>query len=288
MTGGQTHLFDALAWRLSQALAGARPGGHRGLMRGAGDRFADVAPLTRHPDPRRLDARRSLTDPFGEVFVRRFETRTDMTLHLLLDASASLATGAAADRLGLAALLAGGFAQAARRGGDLFALEVLAGEASLLELAPSRRLGDVEALIARVRALKPEGRGVAGLARRAEALPQARILVALISDFEYASAELDALLGALRPRPILPLWLRDSALENPPGRFGLADLRDPETGRQRVVLTSRRWAERQAAAARENRAALRRIFARHGLQAVEIEDEIRIGRLIAALEEAPL
>lgn len=284
----EIHLFDALAWRLAQALSGARPGGHRGLARGAGERFADVAPLARHPDPRRLDVRRSLTDPFEGVFVRRFETRTDMTLHLILDASASLATGASADRQGLAALLTAGFAQAARRGGDLFALSAVAGEALLLEEPPSRRLGAAEEIVEKIRGLKAAGRGIGGLARLAETLPHERILVALVSDFEHGPEELDLLLGALRPRPLLPVWLRDSGLENPPGRFGLADLRDPETGRRRVMLTGAAWAARQARKSAERRAVLRGVFARHGLQPVEIADEIRIGALLAALEEAPL
>ncbi len=288
MRTAQPHLFEALVWRLAQRISGARPDGHRGLARGAGEIFADVAPLARHPDPRRLDLRRSLTDPFGEVFVRRFETRTDLTLHLLLDASASLATGAATDRQETAALLASGFAQAARRGGDLFALDVGCGGRRALEIPPGRSLSAPEEIFARLQALAPQGEGLEALARLAEALPHERILVALISDFEQAPEELEALLSALRPRPLLPIWLRDSGLENPPGGFGLADLRDPETGRRRALLTTKAWAAAQSRTSAKRRAALKRVFERHGLRPVEILDGISIGDLSAALEEAPL
>ena len=289
MSGAEElHLFDSLVWRLSEALSGTRHGGHRGKMRGAGENFADVVPLARHPDPRRLDLRRSIADPFGQVFARRFEARTDLTLHVLLDLSASLATGANADRHGLAAMLTAGLSRAARRGGDLFGLAAVAGDQALVEIPPARRPLPAEEIMRRIAELKPTGRGVEGLLRATASLPHDRLLVSLISDFEYAPDELDRLLTALRPRPVLPLWLRDSGLEAPPGGFGLADLRDPETGRSRVVLTTKSWAERQTRDSAARRAELRRVFGRHGLRAVEVVDQIRLGDLSAALAEAPL
>ncbi|SIT77407.1 DUF58 domain-containing protein [Pontibaca methylaminivorans] len=283
--GEELYLFDALAWRLGRRQPGQHEGAHRGRMRGSGDSFADIAPLLAYPDPRRLDIRRSLTDPFGGFFVRRFERRTDIALHILLDGSASLGAGAASDRQGLAALLAGGLAQAARRGGDRAAIQVIGGEQVLFEAPATRRPGLGEELRAGINALQPAGRGTAGLIRAAEALPLRRVLVALVSDFDHGADELDHLLGALTPRPVLPFWLRDSGLENPPGRPGLAEARDPETGRRHTVITGRKWAARQQEAARERRRDLRRVFSNHGLRAVEIRDSIDIDHLVAALGE---
>jgi hypothetical protein len=285
---GQLHLFDLLAWHLVRALPGLRSGGHAGRMRGAGESFVDMAPLLAHPDPRRLDLRRSLTDPFGGLFVRRFQTRTDLRLHVLLDASASLGAGASADRSGLAALLVAGFAHAARRGQDLFSLDVLCGERRVETQPPSRRAGLADELLERLRRLVPAGRGIEGLLAVAAELPSERILVVLLSDFDLAPDELDRLLVALQPRPLLPIWLRDSGLENPPPRLGLAELRDPESGRRRTVLTTAGWARRQAEAARRSRAALDRVFAAHGLRPVQIADSIGVAELAASLEEAPL
>nr|P29902.1 RecName: Full=Uncharacterized protein in moxR 3'region [Paracoccus denitrificans] len=101
-------------------------------------------------------------------------------------------------------------------------------------------------------------------------LPQERILVVLISDFELSPDELAALLAALRPRPVLSVWLRDSGFDAPSPRLGLAELCDPETGRRRTVLTTPRWAARQAQLLRDRQAALRRILAEHGLSPIEI------------------
>lgn len=284
----ELHLFDALAWCMSRAQPGLRQGAHRGRMRGAGEAFADIAPLLAHPDARRLDLRRSLTDPLGGFFVRRFERPTDITLHILVDGSASLAAGALSDRQGLAALLAGGLAQAARRSGDLAAVQAVGG-ATVLAASPSARhagLGDeVRQMIA---GLTPAGSGIGGLMDTASALPQRRILVALVSDFDLSEVELDALLAALDPRPVLAFWLRDSGLEEPPAAFGLAEVRDPETGQRRTLLTTRKWAARQAEAGLRHRKALRAVFASHGLRPIEICDSIDIDAVIAALDEAAL
>lgn len=281
-------LFETLAWRLTRALPGLRSGAHPGRMRGAGEVFVDLAPLIAHPDPRRLDLRRSLTDPFGTLFVRRFQTRTDLRLHLLLDASASLAAGASADRPGLAALLAAGFAQAARRGQDLLSATICCGARIAHQEPPSRRADLGPALRERLTAMRPEGQGIAALVEAGTALPESRILVVLVSDFELTADELNQLLAALRPRPLLPIWLRDRGLENPGPRVGLVDALDPETGRRRTQLATRAWAARQSAAARAHRARLRAVFAEHGLRPVEIADSIAVAELAARLDEAPL
>lgn len=281
----QLHLFDALAWRLAQGLPGLRTGAHAGRMRGAGESFADVASLLAHPDPRRLDIRRSITDPFGALHVRRFQTRTDLRMHVALDASASLAAVAHADRAGLARMLVAGFAQAARRGRDLFSLTVCAGDQTLHNQPPTRRAMADDLLNL---PLTPTGHGIAALIAMAHDLPQDRILVTLISDFELAPEELATLLSALRPRPVLPIWLRDSGLDTPPPHLGLVEVRDPETGQRRTVLTTRRWAVRQAQATHDRHAALRRVFAEQGLAPVELIDSIDVARLAASLDEAPL
>ncbi|WP_323010712.1 hypothetical protein [Paracoccus sp. (in: a-proteobacteria)] len=281
----QLHLFDALAWRLAQGLPGLRSGSHAGRMRGAGENFADIAPLLAHPDPRRLDLRRSVMDPLGTLHVRRFQTRTDLRLHVALDASASLGAVARADRLGLARLLAAGFAQAARCARDLFSLTVCAGDRVLHDQPPTRRSLAPELLEL---PLEPAGRGTDALTVMAHELPRERVLVVLISDFELAQDELAALLTILRPRAVLPIWLRDSGLDAPPPQLGLAEVRDPETGRRRTVLTTPRWATRQAQATANRHTALRRTFAEHGLSPIEITDSIDVAQLAVSVSEAPL
>lgn len=284
----QEHLFDALSWQLARTQRFLLDGSHRGHLSGAGGAFADIAPLLAFPDTRRLDLRRSITDPTGGFFVRRFERHTDITLHILLDATGSLASSAAADRLGLATLLSTGLARAACRGGDRFAVQAVGGTDILIETPPARSLGLASQIGPLMAGLEPKGHGVAALCEAAASLPTQRILIALISDFELSTAELDQLLGALSPRPVLPIWLRDSGLENPSPRFGLTEMQDPETGRRRAMITSRKWAARQAAAMANHRKSLRSVAGAYGLTPIEICDSIDIERLIEALDEARL
>lgn len=285
---GEEYLFDALSWQLAKAQPGLREGGHRGQLRGSGSAFADIAPLLALPDARRLDLRRSLTDPFGNYFVRRYERHTDITLHVLVDGSASLGAGAASDRQGLAALMAAGLAHAARRGGDRVALQMIGGDRLLAETTPSRRAGISSEIGEQVTAVTPQGHGISGLCGRSQVLPMRRVLVALISDFDLSETELDQWLAALSHRPVLPIWLRDSGFEQPSPRLGLAELYDPETRRRRTVLTTRKWAAAQTQAASRHRDALRKVFQGHGLSPVEIRDSIDIDRLIEAIGEVLL
>ena len=281
-------LFNALAWALPQRLSGLRDGAHAGRSRGAGGAFAGLAPLMAAPDARRLDLRRSLSDPFGGFYIRRFERPTDLTLHLMLDCSASLSAGARADKQGLAALLCGGLAQAAARGGDRAALQAIAGDQAALDEPASRRPGLGPLWREAVLGLRPSGHGITGLRDRLQALPARRLLIVLISDFELTPDELRALLTAAGERPLLAIWLRDSGLEQPEPRLGLTALRDPESGRRRVMLTHRAWARREAGAAAERRAELRALFQSFGRRPIEVTDSIAAEALIEAFAEVRL
>ncbi len=64
-----------LAYRLAWRSRAVRAGAHRSTHRGTGGLFRDLASLLEHPDPRRIDVRQSLRDPFEAIHVRRFEQR---------------------------------------------------------------------------------------------------------------------------------------------------------------------------------------------------------------------
>lgn len=286
LTSADLSLFEPLAWRLARLQNGLAAGRHPALWRGAGEVFADVAEFLQHPDARRLDIRRTLTDPFGNLQVRRFQQRVRTEVHILLDASASLAAQAASDRQGLAALIAAGMARATVAGGDPAVLHIGAGE-RLLHSGPRLRnpaasLG-CEAL---VRQLQPAGQGLSGLVQASGALPRHGVFVILISDFDTSPAELADLLQHLRPRPVLPVWLRDSGLEDPGEGFGLMELRDPETGRTRLVLRTTRRAARLRDALTARRQDLRHIFAQQGLTPLEVCDSLDPQALRDVLEVA--
>ena len=72
-------------WRSKSHL----PGHHRSNQSGGGIEFRGNVPLLSSPDPRRLDIRSSLSDPFDQWFVRSFRQRSQVPVYVLADLSAS-------------------------------------------------------------------------------------------------------------------------------------------------------------------------------------------------------
>src|SRR5690349_19661192 len=103
-------LAYCLAWR-SRAV---RAGSHRSTHRGGGGLFHDLASLLDHPDPRRIDVRQSLRDPFEAIHVRRFEQKSAVAVTMLLDVSASMSFAGRTRKMRLAADLASVIAASAR------------------------------------------------------------------------------------------------------------------------------------------------------------------------------
>ncbi|WP_119168461.1 DUF58 domain-containing protein [Algihabitans albus] len=287
-TAAEFALFDAIAYQLRARFAGGRPGAHRGRQRGAGARFADTAPLLTHPDPRRIDLRRSLRDPFGTIHVRRFEVPAAVTVHALMDFSASLAVAGAGDRWALAALLGGAVAQGAVRTGDRFALAAArGGDLPPLLRPPLRYSGLGVETRALLDTLEPSGQGIETLTELAAEIPARRTLTFLISDFEMPPEMLSRLLTLLDGHALWPIWLRDSGLDDVSGRFGLCDILDPETGAARTLLMRPGYARAYARRRAECRAATAEVFAAFGRRPIEVVDRIDTEAFVAALATEP-
>jgi uncharacterized protein (DUF58 family) len=106
----------------------------------------------------------------GRLLIRQFETETDRTLSLVVDASASMAfssEGAKTSKLAYATLLAAALARVALAGGDPVALDWLGGEG----VRPLRAMGGREAFERVVGALET-ARGSGDLTGNADALEQ--------------------------------------------------------------------------------------------------------------------
>ena len=107
---------------------GVYAGGHRSARRGAGVEFGGHRPYVPGDDLRWLDHRAYLRH--GRLLVREFETETDRTLRLIVDASRSMgfrSARAPGAKLAYAALLAAVLARLALAGGDPVALDWLGG-----------------------------------------------------------------------------------------------------------------------------------------------------------------
>lgn len=269
-----------LAWRSRRVDAGA----HRAAQAGAGGLFRDLASLLEHPDPRRIDVRRTLSDPYEALHVRRFEQPGSIDVVMLIDVSASVGFEGHMRKMAVAAELAGVLARSARRIGDRFGLVAAGGgdEPSLV-IAPTRSRASETEMIAGLGSLRPAGRGTGGLAAAAATLGRRRALVFLVSDFHFPEEEAASLLDSLRVHDVVPILLRDRAEIDGLPRWGLLSLADLETGRLELIVMRpglrKAWEQRD----RERRAMIRRLAIRHGRELFEVTDLIEWNRFTSYL-----
>lgn len=276
--------LQPIPYRLRWRPEGILPGAHPGHGEGAEGEFRRHVGLLRHPDPRRIDLRASLRDPYGELHVRQFAPRRAVAVAALVDLSGSMRFGeAVAQRVAdLCALLA----LSAVRSGDSFALfgcDARLREGASIPLA--RRRGLEAEVRQRLRNAAAAGAGTAGLFEAAERLPGRRSLIFLVSDFLLPQPQIERLLDALWRHDVVPVVVRSSAAEEDLPRWGLIEVGDLETGTSRLVFMRpglrRRWRQE----ALERRQALDALFARRGLRAFDLRDELDIDALALHLME---
>lgn len=269
------HAPAEIPYRLPWRSVGVRAGAHRGKLEGSGGYFRDFAPLLQRPDPRRIDLRVSVRDPFEGLYVRRFEQKSAVTVYALVDVSASMGFRGETDKMRLAADLVGVIAASARRAGDAFGLIGCAQEIVPELYVPATRTRGGEAeMVEILRSYVPQGSGTQGLIEAASLIGGRRKLVLLISDFYMSHEETEAVFGALSGHDIVPIVLTDTCEIEQLPRWGLLSLTDLEIGRRRLVVMRPSLREAWQRRSERRRAELRAVAARFGRAPFEVRDTI--------------
>ncbi len=273
-----------LPYRIVWQSRALRQGMHRSRQSGAGGLFRDLASLMDYRDPRRIDLRQSLRDPFEALHVRRFEEKSQIGVTMLLDVSGSMGFEGSAHKMSLAADLAQVFATSVRRAGDTFALYAADDRVrEELSVAPTRsRAGEAD-MIAALRAYVPRHRDASGLVEAALRVGRRRNLVIIVSDFLMPESQLEAVFDALTGHDVVPIRIVDSRESRELPSWGLLELTDLETGRRRLVAMrpslKAEWQRRNEA----RRSFFLRLAARYGRTPFEVTDTIAWDRLGAHL-----
>ena len=239
------------------------------------------------PDPRRLDLRASLRDVRGDWLIRVNRQRAAVSVHLVVDVSASMAFGSRKPKLQVVADFVEALGHSAFRTGD--ALGMLAfDETERMDLfvpaLMSRGAGSVMAGVLRSCSATASGAsGVEGATQRLAGRPG---LIFLVSDFHWPLQQLDRALDSLSRAFVVPVVVWDDAEVQPPRHNGLMSLRDAESGAQRTLwmrpTLRARWGERVAA----RRAQLDSLFARHALRPFYMQGEFDAERMSRYFFEA--
>jgi uncharacterized protein (DUF58 family) len=226
-------------YRLPRRVGGWRPGAHRGSSLGAGQEFVSHMSLYERPDPRRLDLRASLRATNGDWLVRVNRQRVGISVHVLVDVSASMSFGTPQTKLEVIADFVEALGQSAFRVGDALGLLAFDAEARPELFMPallSRGMGSVMAAQLRQWQTRPGGReGRLGLDDAALHLAGRRGLVFLVSDFHWDLDQLAPVLDLLVHAHVVPMIVWDAAEIEPPSQDAIAPLQDMESGRARCL-----------------------------------------------------
>lgn len=265
-------------YRLPGPASGHFPGAHRSPRGDSGFEFRRHLPLADAPDARRLDIHASLRDPFGSWQVRVYAQRMATPVFMVADLSASMGFAGRHRKLDTLADLAEGLAYAASRCGDPYGFigcDQGLRRDLLLPLTRTRGAGLGFGLRLRGLTLGEGGSadaGAEGLLQAATVLPRRRSLVFLASDFHLPVPLIEAVLARLAGHMVVPVVIWDPMEFSVPAGRGLAPLRDPETGEERLVWLRPVLRERWSRLEDERRALLGSVFRRHRLRPLHLAD----------------
>ena len=211
-------------------------GQYHSVFKGRGMEFAEVRLYQPGDEVRTIDW--NVTARTGVPHVKRYAEERELTVMLLVDASASTRFGSVRQlKSALAAELGALFAFSAITNNDKVGL-VMFTDRIELAVPPRKGTRHVLRVIREVLSLQPAGRGtdLAAALEHLEKVTKRRSVVFVLSDFLDAGAE-RALKIAARRHDVIAVVLDDPRERELPD-VGLVELEEAETGERYVVDTS--------------------------------------------------
>ncbi|TFW71593.1 hypothetical protein C3Y98_05715 [Methylotenera oryzisoli] len=249
-------------------------GGHRGTQRGLGFEFKGNVPLIDYPDPRRMDMRQTLRDPYEQVQVRVFNQDNTTPIFAICDVSSSMQFKGAVRKLDLTKEIAASIAYSAHEAGDLFSLicynqMVIEDISHNLNHNVQQSFETIEQLsnISTMRV------GCEGILEVPQYLSQHKGLVFWISDFHMPLEMLEQTLSAMSIHHIVPIVLWDAREYQKLPKFGFGNMIDPETGLQKTIFFRESIKNQFIAAFEMRKQALETLFSRFDYQAIYLSDK---------------
>jgi hypothetical protein len=259
-------------YRVGAPVLGHFPGHHRSTRGDSGFEFRGHASLLDAPDPRRLDLHASLRDPFGDWRVRVYSQRKAIPVTVVADLSASMGFSGREPKLGVLADLVESLAWSAWRTGDSFGFIGCDHTVRSDLLQPQTRARGAGGEIARrLRALHPAGRDARGLLDAPRRMSRQRALLFLVSDFHLPLELIGEVLDGFSLHEVVPTVLWDPLEFGLSATRGLAQVIDPESGRQHLVWWRPALRARWEAAHAQRREALGQLFRSRRLKPLFIE-----------------
>jgi len=236
LTREQLKTVRKIQIRTSHLVSNIFAGQYQSVFKGRGMEFAEVRLYQRGDDVRTIDW--NVTARSGTPHVKRFAEERELTVMLLVDASASTRFGSVKQlKSALAAELGALFAFSAIKNNDKVGL-VMFTDRIELAVPPRKGTRHVLRVIREVLSLQPAGHGtnLAAALEHLQMVSKRRSVLFVLSDFLDASAE-RALRIAARRHDVIAVVLDDPRERELPD-VGLVELEEAETGERYVVDTS--------------------------------------------------
>jgi uncharacterized protein (DUF58 family) len=236
LTREQLKAVRKIQIRTSHLVSDIFAGQYQSVFKGRGMEFAEVRLYQPGDEVRTIDW--NVTARTGVPHVKRYAEERELTVMLLVDASASTRFGSVKQlKSALAAELGALFAFSAITNNDKVGL-VMFTDRIELAVPPRKGTRHVLRVIREVLSLQPRGHGtnLAGALEHLQMVSKRRSVVFVLSDFLDASAE-RALKIAARRHDVIAVVLDDPRERELPD-VGLVELEEAETGERYVVDTS--------------------------------------------------
>lgn len=250
-------------------------GEYHSVFKGQGIEFVEVREYVPGDDVRTIDW--NVSARTGSAFVKKYVEERELTVLLAVDLSASQRWGTRGRmKREMVPEVAATLAMSAVRNNDRVGLLVFTDRAEAF-VPPQKGRRHALRILRDLLVLRPEGRGtdLAAALEHARRVLRSRSILFLISDFrvpEDGRAALEKALGGVALRhDVIPVVLADPADAKVP-EIGVLRVVDPETGRA-VYVDTDVAAERFAKQAQTERAELRRLFRRLGMDEIELRTD---------------
>ncbi len=250
-------------------------GAYQSVFKGMGMAFSEVRPYQPGDDVRRIDW--NVTARSGEPHIKLFVEEREMTVMLLVDASASGLFGTREQKKReMAAEIAALLAFSAIKNNDRIGLIIFTDRVEKF-MPPKKGKKHVLALISEILTFQPQSRGTnlgAGLEFLGR-VARRQSVAFLLSDFlvEGGTADYEKQLRiAARRHDLVPVTIQDPFEEELP-KIGYVYFEDIETGEVVAFDTSGSGRERFAALARRQREEREALFRRYKIDFIRVRTD---------------
>lgn len=184
--------IDTLSLQLKRKTFGKYKGEQGTVYAGDGLAFKDFIPYTRGDDIRHLDWR--IYARTRELFVKRFEEDRNLTIHLLVDASASMGYGSRHSKFKHAVSLALGVSYLALRNHEKVGFSLF--DQNIRTIKNANQQISMNAMVGKINAVVPHGKtDLAAALTTYRQQVQSKSLLFIFSDFLFSVESLNAIMG---------------------------------------------------------------------------------------------